>query len=282
MVRIPFFGSDDDEPKTDESVGNLRITSNSDIDVNVVDVEDDVAAGDIGGLNVHTISIDESTPEQPESADSTGASTVNPPSPEEPTVSTPPDAAQTGPNNRGTFVLPDDRHFMQTIGTRGKNGHGSIVETVYVLTGASYTRPTDVICLDNPEYYASATRSSVQFYPRQMAEKVASLYPDGETPNLIARFHTHPGGTLIPSSADKGSAAQVRQSFVNAFGTEDFEFFQGIHGLEEHGRNPNSDERHDLSVSQNHLEWMGERFRHKLAVFDRYFEESKSVAIHES
>ena len=295
MVRIPFFGSDDDEPTTETEVDGVRVTSNRD-NVNVVEVDDGEISGTPGGLTVHSISLGDSDTNAPTSSDSTESSRKTGPSPRQPSapkVEPEPQPKPTAdpesqpdptidPATRGTFVLPDDKHFMQKIEARGKNGHGSIVETVYVLTGPTYTHPTDLIRLDNDEYYGSATRSSVSFNPRAMAQKVASLYPDDEAPKLIARFHTHPGGTLRPSSADKNSSSRIRQSFVDAFGTDDFEFFHGIHGLEEHELEPNPDERQSLSTKQNHLRWLGERYRHKLAVFDRNFETKKRVSIQQN
>jgi len=164
---------------------------------------------------------------------------------------------------------------MQKLEARGKNGHRSIVETVYVLTGPTYTRPTDLIRLDNEDYYGSATRSSVSFNPRTMAKKVAALYPDDKTPKLIARFHTHPGGTLRPSSADKTVRQRCVSPSSKLFGTNDFEFFHGIHGLEEHGLQLTPKERQRPSTKQGHVRWLGERYRHKLALFDRHFQSQK-------
>jgi hypothetical protein len=111
-----------------------------------------------------------------------------------------------------------------------------------------------------------------------MAQKVASLSPDGDAPKLIARFHTHPGGTLRPSPADRRSSKNIRTAFENAFGTDYFEFFHGIHGLEEHGRSPSLEERQAPSAS-GYIHWLGERYRHKLAVYGTGFEEQKDVAI---
>jgi hypothetical protein len=295
MVRIRFFSSDDDDPATEKEVDGVRVTSNRD-NVNVVEVENGEVSGTPRGLTVHSISLSDSDTDSPKSSGSTESYRKTVPTPKQPStpkVEPEPQPEPTAdpasqpkstvdPATRRTFVLPDDKHFMQKLEARGKNGHGSIVETVYVLTGPTYTRPTDLIRLDNDKYYGSATRSSVSFNPRAMARKVASLYPDGEAPKLIARFHTHPGGTLRPSSADKNGASRVHQSFVDAFGTDDFEFFHGIHGLEEHGLDPNPDERQSLSTKQKHLRWLGERYRHKLAVFDRNFETKKRVSIQQN
>jgi len=285
MVRIPFFGGDDDEPKTKEEVDGVTVTSNRNIEVNTASI-DEVQSGDadLGGLNVHTISIggdeDPSSDTEVSRASATGTPSgadTDPVAPSTPSV-TPDDS--TASYSRGTFVLPNDRDFIQKVEARGGNGHQSIVETVYVLTGPTYTRPTDLIRLDNEEYYGSATRSSVSFNPYAMADKVANLYPDGEAPKLIARFHTHPGGTVRPSSQDKQSAKKVRSAFEHAFDTDDFEFFHGIHGIEEHGRNPGPDERQTPTVQSDTLQWAGERFHHKLAVYGRQFQPPrKSVAV---
>ena len=272
MVRIPFFGGDDDEPETHEEVDGVTVTSNRDIDVNTASV-DEIEAGtaDLGGLTVHAISMGD--------GDASGGSSTSRTSATD-TPSGPASGTETTSYSRGTFVLPADRDFMQKLEARGLNGHQRIVETVYVLAGPSYTRPTDLIRLDNEKYYGSATRSSVSFNPYAMADKVAALYPDGEAPKLIARFHTHPRGTLKPSGQDKQSAPKVRSAFENAFGTDDFEFFHGLHGLEEHGGNPGPDERQSPSVRSNSLQWSGERFRHKLAVYGERFEPPrKDVAL---
>lgn len=295
MVRIPFFGDDDDEPETHKEVDGVTVTSNRDIEVNTASVDEiESGSADLGGLTVHAISLADdgesaggssttrTSPADTPSDPSPGTERPSGPSgpasePSTPTVS-PDDATST--HTRGTFVLPDDRDFMQKLEARGLNGHERIVETVYVLAGPSYTRPTDLIRLDNEEYYGSATRSSVSFNPYAMADKVAALYPDGEAPKLLARFHTHPNGTIRPSDQDKQSAPKVRSAFENAFGTDDFEFFHGIHGLEEHGGSPGPSERQSPAVRSNSLQWSGERFRHKLAVYGEQFEPPrKDVAV---
>ena len=299
MVRIPFFGDDDDEPETHEEVDGVTVTSNRDIEVNTASV-DEIESGtaDLGGLTVHAISVGDdggesagggsssrtapadtpsAPPSEPESTSGPASEPEIPSGPSTPTVS-PDDATTT--HTRGTFVLPDDRDFMQKLEARGLNGHERIVETVYVLAGPSYTRPTDLIRLDNEEYYGSATRSSVSFNPYAMADKVAALYPDGEAPKVLARFHTHPNGTIRPSDQDQQSAPKVRSAFENAFGTDDFEFFHGIHALEEHGSSPDPDERQTPAVRSDSIQWSGERFRHKLAVYGEQFEPPrKDVAV---
>jgi len=289
MVRIPFFGDDDDEPETEKEIDGVTVRSNRDVTVETASV-DEIEAGtaDLSGLTVHAISLDDeddaaggttssrASATNPSSGPSSGTETPSQPA-SSPAVS--PDATTTS-YSRGTFVLPDDRDFMQKLEARGLNGHRRTVETVYVLAGPSYTRPTDLIRLDNEEYYGSASRSSVQFNPYAMADKVAALYPDGEAPKVIARFHTHPSGTLRPSGQDKESAPKVRSAFENAFQTDDFEFFHGIHALEEHGSSPDPDERQTPAVRSDSIQWSGERFRHKLAVYGEQFEPPrKDVAV---
>ena len=160
------------------------------------------------------------------------------------------------------------------------NGHRPTVETVYVVTGPSYTQPTDLFRLDNDTYYRSATRSSVRFDPHAMAREVASRFPDGDHPKLIGRFHTHPSGSTTPSAKDKESASLIRDSFVEAFETEDFEFFHGIHGFREHGDQPNASERQRPTKSNGTITWKGERCQHNLAVYGKHFKQQKKITIH--
>lgn len=309
MRWLPFFGSEDDhvekidlrESNTESDNGSdVRIVSNiDDSNINIIGADKTSKADAEGGFTVHTISMaddsgssvsddrtepsrktsPEPTTPSPPSSGPEPASGPKPSSDPEP-ASGPEPSSGPEPYSRGTFALPNDRDFMQKLEARGKNGHGEIVETVYVLTGPTYTQPTDLIRLDNEEYYGSATKTSVRFDPQSMARKVASLYPDNEPPKLIARFHTHPNGTLRPSSADKQSAPNIEQSFKSAFGTDDFEFFHGIHGLVEHGRSPEPDERQSPSDSKGYIHWLGERYRHKLVVYGDGFEKQKNVGIH--
>lgn len=289
MRWLPFIGSDDDDrvEKVDLRDGNaeaddgsdVRIVSNiDDSNIEVVGADETSTADAGSGFTVHKISMadDSGGSTADDGTESTRKTAPEPTTPSSPSVDPEPSS---DPYSRGTFVLPNDRDFMQKIEVRGKNGHGSIVETVYVLVGQSYTQPTHLIGLENDDYYGSATKTSVSFNPRAMARKVASLFPDDEPPKMVARFHTHPGGTLRPSSADKGSAPKVQQAFENAFGTDDFEFFHGIHGLKEHGRNPGPDERQSPSDPRGHISWLGERYRHKLAVYGEGFQQQKDVGI---
>lgn len=292
MVNIPFFGSDDeDDSKDDIEAENIRVTSNrSDPNVNIIDPNDDSTTS-VGGIRVHTISLKddkEQTGDTSDSSRSTGTETPTPQSPPQPSSPTTPSSGPSqkpdsppisGPHSRGTLGVPADKDFLQKLEARGKNGHRQTVETVYVLTGPTYTRPTDLIRLDNDSYYGGATRSSVRFNPRAMAQKVADLYPSDSLPRLIARFHTHPSGSTTPSAADKQSAPNVRKAFVNAFGTDDFEFFHGIHGLRNHGSNPSPSERQRPSKQNRTISWKGEQYRHSLAVFGDRFEKQKDIAV---
>lgn len=166
---------------------------------------------------------------------------------------------------------------MQKLEARAKSGRKELVQTVYVLTGPTYTQPRDLIRLDSTDYYKSEDKHGVSFHPQKMAQAVANLVSDDEPPKLIARFHTHPGGTVRPSEQDKKTAPAVKQSFEDAFGTDDFEFFHGIHALEEHGQNPKPDQRQSPSDSRGHIHWRGEQYRHKLAVYGEGFEQQKDI-----
>jgi len=274
MPWLPFFGGDDDdEPTTEKQVGDITITSNrKNLDVTEISTAElePGTTSKVGGLRVHTVSFDE---ESPDATEVGGATATDSPPTEDDTPAEP----DTHPT--GSFVVPANRDFLQKLETRGKDGQGRLVETMYVLTGPTRTRPTDLIGLENPAFYGSVTRTSLEFNPTRMAEKVASLYPEGKTPGLIARFHTHPSGSVSASQADKRSAPAVQTAFVDAFGTDDFEFFHGIHGLEEHGQSPGPEERQQPAVSDDVVEWIGERYKHRLGVFGRGFEQKQTVNV---
>jgi hypothetical protein len=283
MTRIPFFGSDDDETEEEsvdiETRGDVDVIDLENPDegaetrgnVEVVDIaEIDEGTTEVNGVTIHAISIEEETTDpQTEPAGPAGRAS--------PEVT--PDPGE-GPATRGTFAFPNDRDFMQKLEARAVNGDDRFTETVYVLTGPSYTQPTDLFRLDNRDYYGSTTRTSVSFKPRKMARKVAACFPDGQAPGVIARFHTHPpGSSPTPSDQDKQSAKRVRRAFEQAFSTDSFEFFHGIHALDEHGLNPNPDDRQSPSIRQKDLRWLGERYRHKLAVYGTGHTGQKTITI---
>lgn len=251
-------------------------TDDSDWDIDHLEAEISTGFGSDTLLTEHTISLDVDTND----TDTAGSRTVS-----GGTVSTGTTTPRTEPtpdtdgHPKGTFAFPADQDFMQKLESRGLNGTQEPVETVYVLTGPSHARPTDLVRLDNPEYYVSATRRSVRVYSQQMAEKVAALYPEGESPNLVARFHTHPSGTTRPSSTDKDSAEDIRDAYATAFGTDEFTFFHGIHAYTEHGGNPGPDERHQPTARSNGISWKGERYRHELALFDPTFRNPQKVSL---
>jgi len=201
---------------------------------------------------------------------STSPKTATPATTTEPTT---PDRADTSVPS-GTFVCPTDSQFLQMLEVRAKNGANRRVETVYTLTGGDPTTPTDLFALDNPEFYRSATPSSVTTLGGRMAAAVADRFPDGESPGLIARFHTHPGGTTTPSDTDRDSATDIYDSHIEAFGHDDFEFFHGIHAYREHGSN---DPRREPEAVSNTVSWEGEQYTHTLALFGPRFRNHREV-----
>jgi hypothetical protein len=264
-----LFGGDDDEddwevevhtgfrrPSRDDDGGGLFRTHTIDLGT-----DGGTATDDGGATAPATAPESPSTPASPGTGTGTGS------------------GGTAGTHDRGTFVFPTHQHFMQMVATRGLNGAHPNVETVYVLAGPTYTTPTDLFRLDDPDYYTTATRTKVSSYGRKMAEKVANCYPDGQAPKLLARFHTHPSGSTRPSDTDKGSAAKIASHFENAFGTSDFEFFHGIHAYSDHGGNPKPGERHDPSARSNVVSWRGEAYDHDLALYGRKFRNPKQVVI---
>ncbi|RLM87942.1 hypothetical protein D3D02_13460 [Halobellus sp. Atlit-38R] len=273
-----IFGGSDDEDDDKNDVQRNGADSEWDIEVSghtgFRSSSSNDSSTSSGWFRTHTISLDLDASEGTASTDTQSPS--QPAVPDEPTTGPSPGS---GSYDRGTFVFPDDRDFMQKVEARGLNGAHNRVETVYVLAGNSYTTPTDLFRLDNPSYYKSATRRSVVSYGRKMANKVAALYPDGKAPKLLVRFHTHPGGSTRPSDADRQSAAQVRDNFADAFGTSDFEFFQGIHAYKDHGSNPSPSERHSPTARSNSVSWRGEQYRHELALFGPKFQNPRKAVV---
>lgn len=311
MTRIPFFGGDDNDAEEDEEgvtdlehteeIGRWTIKSDSDITVHrPLEDEEDDSRWLSSGPRVHIVSVSDSAesesdpattpgpPSEPADQDTSEMPTTSDPSPTTTETSSP----TPGEFSSDTFVLPRDKHFLQKLEARGRNGHGEFVETVYVLTGPTPTQPTDLVRLDRPELYGTATRTSVEFGPHQMAREVEELYPSDHTPGVVARFHTHPpDGSVTPSQKDRETAPSVHRAFVEAFGTDEFEFFHGIHQLEPHDTSPKPDSRQspqierqqvqrgDTNLTQEYITWRGEQYQHRIAVFGRGFASMKEVAL---
>lgn len=270
-----FFGDEDDSAE-DAQLG-VEVETNADgwgTDVNVTSGDPSGVLDDDSWFSTHTFDVDVE-----ESSAETEPRTESPPrAGSQPDVS--PRSAPVGTTTpRGTFAFPASKPFMQALETRGKNGAHQRVETVYVLTGQSETTPTELFGLDDPEFYQSATRSSVTTLEGKVARRVAASYPDGETPNVVARFHTHPGGTTTPSDVDVKNAESVKRCYEEAFGTDDFEFFHGIHAYVEQSGVPSVGERHDPTALSGGLSWRGEQYRHELALFGPRFRDQRDVVI---
>ena len=270
-------------PSHDDSDPDVEITTNVDperfgIDVNVMSMDElmgEVDAESRNWFRTHVVN-----PEA-ESGDDGWFSRVTSPFSGSKRKST----AGTGPSPdpsdvpRGTFAFPDDEFFMQALEVAGKNGAQERVETVYVLAGSTYTDPNELFALDDPEYYRAATPRMVVSHGRKMARAIANRYPDGKAPNLIARFHTHPGGSVTPSDADRKSARAVRDLFERVFETDDFEFFHGIHAYIDHSGSTTPEERRNPEASSNGISWYGEQYRHELALYGPGFENPRRVVI---
>lgn len=285
MFDSIFGGDDDDDDERDEQ---HREDDDWEIEVSAhtgfTNSADDNEAVASSWFRTHTIDLEADVDEPASPAPETTTPKTGPESPgDPPSKSNPQPGPEPEPEStgveRGTFVFPAHRDFMQKLEARGLNGAQERVETVYVLAGPGYTTPTDLFRLDNPEYYASATRRSVTTYGRKMARKVANLYPDGEAPGLIARFHTHPGGSTRPSDTDQQSASEIASQFAEEFGTRDFEFFQGIHAYKDHSSSPNPDSRHNPDVRSNAVAWRGEQYKHELALFGPEFRNPRQVML---
>lgn len=187
--------------------------------------------------------------------------------------------AAAGTHPRGTVVVPPNKHYLQKLEARARDGQARLVETAYALTGRTYTRPTDLIPLDDDEFYLLSTRTSTNYNVRAMAEEVARSYSGASPPKVVAKFHTHPGGVPSPSRADRSGAQTVHREFVTAFGTDDFEFFHGIHGLTEHGRSVPPTQRHQPWIDGDRLVWDDETFRHRIAVYGPEFRTQKPIRL---
>ncbi|MFC4449095.1 hypothetical protein [Halorussus aquaticus] len=265
-----FFGDEGDSGDADPEA-DVEVRTNAGAWGTDVNVESGDPSGVLDGdswFTTHTFDVDS----EESSAGTRGGTEPSPDvSPRESPIGT------TYP--RGTFAFPASKPFMQALETRGKNGAHERVETVYVLTGQSATTPTELFGLDDPEYYESATRNSVTTLEGKVARRVASSYPDGETPGVVARFHTHPGGTTTPSDTDVGSAESIEECYEDAFGTDDFEFFHGIHAYVEQSGVPSVTERHDPAALNGGVSWRGEQYRHELALYGPRFRNPQDVVI---
>lgn len=187
----------------------------------------------------------------------------------------------TNEHDRGTLVFPQSEHFLQKLEARARDGQASLVETAYALTGQDYTSPTNLIPLDDDKHYLISTERMTSYNVNEMAREVASSYPGTNSPKSIAKFHTHPGGLPTPSPADQSNAYQTYQAFASAFGTSDFEFFHGIHGLIEHGRSVAPELQQQPKVMGNQIIWDDPKFTHHIAVFGPRFQQQKPIRIDE-
>jgi hypothetical protein len=212
------------------------------------------------------------------------ATTIDEPQPDTPSEDVPfepeaPSDTDSTEYERGTFVFNPSPDFMQKLEARGLNGAHDRVETVYVLAGSTYTRPTDLFRLDDPEYYKLATPEKVSTYESKIASQVASLFPDDEPPKLLTRVHTHPEGSIHPSDIDKRNAGRVLKCYENAFETSNFEFFQAIHAYSELSDDPSPDDRHDPKIRSNTVSWRGEQYQHEFALYGPRFRNLRKVVI---
>lgn len=180
---------------------------------------------------------------------------------------------------RGTFVVPNDKHYLQKLEARARDGQASLVETVYALTGQNHTHPTDLIPLDNDKFYLMSTQTMTSYNVEAMVDSVVQSYSGSTPPKTIAKFHTHPGGVPSPSAADQSGARDIYQAFVTAFGTDDFEFFHGIHGLTKHGRSVAPTQRQQPRITNNQLVWNDDTFRHRIAVYGPNFQTQKPIRL---
>lgn len=180
---------------------------------------------------------------------------------------------------RGTFIVPRNKHYFQKLEARSRDGQASLVETVYALTGKNYTHPTDLIPLDNDKFYFMSTQQMTSYNARAMANEVARSYSGSTSPKIIAKFHTHPGGVPSPSNADQSGAREIYQEFVSAFGTDDFEFFHGIHSLTKHGRSVSPNQRQQPQIINDRLVWEDAIFKHHVAVYGYDFQTQKPIRL---
>ena len=199
-------------------------------------------------------------------------STDDDPLTEEVPPTTPAPEPDTRSHPRGTLVFNRDRTgLIQKIEMRGNNGVSDVpndVETKYLLTGATYTAPTDLIQLDHHAFYDEVTERKIRYDVDAIADHVARIHEKGPAPNVVVSVHTHPSGNTLPSRVDRENPTALKKSLQRHF--DDFEFFQGIHGLgKEHV--PSADKLRELHEGDGHIWWYGENRRHELALYDGHF-----------
>jgi len=197
---------------------------------------------------------------------------------EPPTTS--PSSPSSSAHSRGSFIFnTDDKDLIQKMEIRGNNGVTEVshdVETKYLLTGPTFMKPTNIIQLDNPELYSEVTETSIRYNVTKIADYVAKLHESGRPPKLIVSIHTHPSGETYPSTEDKKDPTALKQELNRHF--DDFEFMQGIHGLQERSV-PDSTTLREAQGGEGHFWWYGENRRHEVAIFDEHFRPTPEVVV---
>lgn len=185
-------------------------------------------------------------------------------------------------SSENDVLFPTASGFLQALETRAKNGAQDRVETVYILTGTSGVCPEELFAVDDPTFYADATPSSVTAYEETIAQTVENAYPAGETPTFVTRLHTHPPREQsrprpTPSDTDMRTAEMVRDQYVDAFGTDEFAFFQGVHAYAEQSDSSTPDDRHVPNVTANTVSWRGRQYRHEIGLYGPEFKDPVTV-----
>ena len=192
------------------------------------------------------------------------------PTEEVPPTTPAPDPATTHP--RGTLVFERERaDLIQKIEMRGNNGVSDApndVETKYLLTGGTYTIPTDLIQLDHHEFFHEVTETRIRYDVGAIADHVARIHKKGPAPKLFVAVHTHPSGSTRPSRVDKTNPTALKEALSRHF--DDFEFFRGIHGLGDK-HIPSSKQLREVHEGDGHIWWYGENRRHELALYDERY-----------
>ncbi|KAB1184783.1 hypothetical protein GJR98_17080 [Haloferax sp. MBLA0077] len=134
--------------------------------------------------------------------------------------------------------------------------------------------------LDDPEYYKDATIDSLTSLPEKVAQDVADAYDGLSKPKMIAWIHTHPNGRPMPSPTDREDATMYQRCFANALGTNDFEYYNGIHAFDTSRRsNATVDEYYVPQEKPIGASWTGPRFTHTLAMWDPEFKTPYNVKV---